>query len=77
MYTVVRYGNSPLNSGSLWEHPQILQILRFCCRRTLYYRSLYLVFVLNLKLNRFTLHGYQDLQDTPCLYKIQAYQKKA
>ena len=30
MYTVVQYGNSPLNSGSLWEHPQILQILRFC-----------------------------------------------
>ena len=29
MYTMVRYGNIPLNSGSLWEHPQILQILRF------------------------------------------------
>ena len=30
MYTVVQYGNIPLNSGLLWEHPQILQILRFC-----------------------------------------------
>ena len=35
MYTVVRYGNSPLNSGLLWEHPQILQILRFCRRSDL------------------------------------------
>ena len=32
MYTVVQYGNIPLNSGSLWEHPQILRILRFRCR---------------------------------------------
>ena len=29
MYTVVQYGNIPLNNGSLWEHPQILQILTF------------------------------------------------
>ena len=35
MYTMVGYGNSPLNSGSLWEHPQILQILRFCRRSDL------------------------------------------
>ena len=30
MYTVVWYGNSPLNSGSLLPHKQILQILQFC-----------------------------------------------
>ena len=29
MYTVVWYGNISLNGGLLWEHPQILQILRF------------------------------------------------
>ena len=32
MYTMARYGNIPLNSGSLWEHPHILQILTFCRR---------------------------------------------
>ena len=30
MYTVVRYGNSPLNSGLLLAHKQILQIFHFC-----------------------------------------------
>ena len=30
MYTAVRYGNSPLNSGSLLAHKQILQIFHFC-----------------------------------------------
>ena len=29
MYTMVWYGNIPLNSGSLLAHKQILQILRF------------------------------------------------
>ena len=29
MYTVVRYGNSPLNSGSLLAHKQILLIFHF------------------------------------------------
>ena len=32
MYTVVLYGNIPLNSGSLWEYPHILHILTFCRR---------------------------------------------
>ena len=32
MYTVVWYGNSPLNSGSLLAHKQILQIFHFCHR---------------------------------------------
>ena len=77
MSTMVRYGNSPLNSGSLLAHKQILQIFHFCASRTLHYRSVHTVFMFNLKLNRFTLHGYQVLQDTPCLYKIPAYQKKA
>ena len=35
MYTMVWYGNIPLNSGLFWEHPQILQILRFCHRSAL------------------------------------------
>ena len=35
MYTVVRYGNSPLNSGSLLAHKQILQIFHFCHRSDL------------------------------------------
>ena len=77
MYTVVRYGNSPLKSGSLWEHPQILQILRFCHRSDLVLSLTISSVCTQFKVNRFTLHGYQDLQDTPCLYKIQAYQKKA
>ena len=29
MYTVVRYGNSPLNSGSLLTQKQILQMFHF------------------------------------------------
>ena len=29
MHTMVRYGNSPLNSGSLLAHKQILQIFHF------------------------------------------------
>ena len=29
MYTVVWYGNNPLNSGSLLVHKQILQIFHF------------------------------------------------
>ena len=29
MYTVVWYGNSPLNSGLLLAHKEILQILQF------------------------------------------------
>ena len=29
IYTVVRYGNTPLNSGSLLEQNPILQILSF------------------------------------------------
>ena len=35
MYTMVWLGNILLNSGSLWEHPQILQILRFRRRSNL------------------------------------------
>ena len=77
MYTMVWYGNSPLNSASLLAHKQILQISTFAASRTLHYHSVHTVFMLNLKLNWFTLHGYQVLQDTPCLYKIPAYQKKA
>ena len=30
MYTIVWYGNSPLNSGLLLAHKQILQIFQFC-----------------------------------------------
>ena len=30
MYTMVWYGNSPLNSGSLLVHKQILQIFQYC-----------------------------------------------
>ena len=75
IYTVVQYGNTPLNSGSLLEQNPILQIVRFSADRTLNYRSLHLVFVLILKLNRLTLHRYQVLQDTPCLYQIRAYHK--
>ena len=76
MYTVVRYWNSPSNSGSLLVHKQILQILQF--RHHLNLALLpSTVFMLNLKLISFTLHRYQVLQDTPCLYKIPAYQKNA
>ena len=32
IYTVVRYGNTPLNSGSLLEQNPILQIVRFSHR---------------------------------------------
>ena len=32
MYTVVQYGNIPLNSGLLLAHKQILQIFHFRCR---------------------------------------------
>ena len=32
MYTMVWYGNSPLNSGLLLAHKQILQIFHFCCQ---------------------------------------------
>ena len=35
MYTVVQYGNSPLNSGSLLAHKQILQNFHFCCQSDL------------------------------------------
>ena len=31
MYTMVRYGNNPLNSGLLLAHKQILQIFHFRC----------------------------------------------
>ena len=62
MYAMVWYGNSPLNSGSLLAHKQILQIFHFRHRSwTLHYRSVHTVFMFNLKLNQFTLHRYQDL----------------
>ena len=35
MYTMVWYGNSPLNSGSLLAHKQIFQILQFHCHLNL------------------------------------------
>ena len=35
MYTVVWYGDSPLNSGSLLAYKQILQIFQFHCHLTL------------------------------------------
>ena len=35
IYTVVRYGNTPLNSGSLLEQNPILQIVRFSRRSDL------------------------------------------
>ena len=65
MYTVVRYRNIPLNSGSLWEHPQILQILRFRCRSDRIHPvfTKYKLIRKQLK-NTLILHFFQDGSDS-------------